>query len=162
MPAVSLWLYRFVTTLLSSALTLSGILYTKTHVTKVEETHNQTTLTISRGVLNARKSIFATNVYTAALLPQYEGVVTPCREKILIFHLCYHSSHHAFLITLTTNSLIKDTQVISTYDLILLTFLEGQIGLTNIRWIGLNGGTSTDKTTWANNPAAEHFIILLF
>ncbi|KAF3384015.1 hypothetical protein DPV78_012942, partial [Talaromyces pinophilus] len=98
-PAASLWLYKFVTTLLSSILTLSGILYTKTNVTKVEESHNKTTLTISRG----------------------------------------------------------DTQVISACGLILLSFLEEQIGLMNIQWIGLNGGISTDKMTLANNPAAEHF-----
>jgi glycine/D-amino acid oxidase-like deaminating enzyme len=60
---------------------LGGMLYTETYVTKVEESHSETTLTTSRGVLHARKVIFATNGYTAALLPQYEGVITPFKGQ---------------------------------------------------------------------------------
>ncbi|KAJ5272350.1 hypothetical protein N7478_007475 [Penicillium angulare] len=80
-PAVSLWPYKLVTGLLEKVLELGGKLYTETYVEKVEELRNYTNLTTSRGSINARKTIFATNAYTAALLPQFEGVITPFKGQ---------------------------------------------------------------------------------
>ncbi|PWY76133.1 FAD dependent oxidoreductase [Aspergillus sclerotioniger CBS 115572] len=80
-PAISLWPYKLVTALLSRVLELGGQLYTETRVTRVEEGSNQTTITTSRGTLTAEKTIFATNAYTAALLPQYEGVIPPFKGQ---------------------------------------------------------------------------------
>lgn len=80
-PAVSLWPYKLVTALLSRVIELGGTLFTETYVTEVEELPGQTKLITSRGVLNAKKTIFATNAYTAALLPQYQGVITPFKGQ---------------------------------------------------------------------------------
>ncbi|KAJ5536009.1 hypothetical protein N7513_009195 [Penicillium frequentans] len=80
-PAVSLWPYKLVTALLSKVVELGGTLFTETCVTEVEELPGQTRLTTSRGVLNAKKTIFATNAYTTALLPQYKGVITPFKGQ---------------------------------------------------------------------------------
>ncbi|KAJ5114145.1 hypothetical protein N7456_002679 [Penicillium angulare] len=80
-PAVSLWPYKLVTGLLARVLELGGKLYTETSVKKVEESAEYTTLTTSRGTIHAKKTIFATNAYTAALLPQFEGVITPFKGQ---------------------------------------------------------------------------------
>ncbi|PYI09232.1 FAD dependent oxidoreductase superfamily [Aspergillus sclerotiicarbonarius CBS 121057] len=79
-PAVSLWPYNLVTSLISRVLELGGQLYTGTRVTSVEGS-SQTTLITSRGTLTAEKTIFATNAYTGALLPEYEGVITPIKGQ---------------------------------------------------------------------------------
>ncbi|KAJ5716661.1 hypothetical protein N7493_008572, partial [Penicillium malachiteum] len=80
-PAVSLWPYKLVTALLARVIELGGKLYTQTCVEKVEESADYTTLKTSRGELKASKTIFATNAYTAALLPQFEGVITPFKGQ---------------------------------------------------------------------------------
>lgn len=79
---MSLWPYKLVTALLSKVLQLGGQLYTETCVTKVkEEDTGETTLTTARGNLRAKKTVFATNAYTAALLPQYEEIITPFKGQ---------------------------------------------------------------------------------
>ncbi|OOF93921.1 hypothetical protein ASPCADRAFT_209176 [Aspergillus carbonarius ITEM 5010] len=80
-PAISLWPYKLVTALLSRVLELGGQLYTGTCVANVEEESGQTTLRTSRGILTAKKTVFATNAYTAALLPEYEGFITPVKGE---------------------------------------------------------------------------------
>ncbi|KAJ5919566.1 hypothetical protein N7454_009401 [Penicillium verhagenii] len=80
-PAASLWPYKLVTALLSRVVEMGGKLFTETYVTEVEELAGHTKLTTSRGALNAKKTIFATNAYTAALLPQYKGVITPFKGQ---------------------------------------------------------------------------------
>lgn len=80
-PAVSLWPYKLVTGLLGKALERGGKIYTNTLVTNVEENIDHTVLKTTRGILKADKTIFATNAYTAALLTQYEGIITPVKGQ---------------------------------------------------------------------------------
>ncbi|KAI0485326.1 FAD dependent oxidoreductase [Xylariaceae sp. FL0804] len=86
-PVCSLWPYKFVTQLLARAMERNPRLnlQTETPVLGVEEQqveddddNDGTTLVLtSRGTVRARKVVFATNGYTAGLLPQYRGVITP-------------------------------------------------------------------------------------
>lgn len=47
------------------------------YVGKGEDGQPETIIRTSRGSVRARKVVFATNAYTAGLLPQYRGVITP-------------------------------------------------------------------------------------
>ncbi|KAI3400623.1 hypothetical protein diail_2335 [Diaporthe ilicicola] len=79
-PACSLWPYKFVTSLLERAMEKNrGLnLQTETPVLSVETMGDGSTLVhTSRGSVKAKKTIFATNAYSAALLPEYRGVITP-------------------------------------------------------------------------------------
>lgn len=76
----SLWPYKFVTVLLERAVAKNpGInIQTETPVLKTQDVSDGTTrVHTSRGTVNSKKVIFATNAYTAALLPEYRGVITP-------------------------------------------------------------------------------------
>ncbi|KAI0201153.1 FAD dependent oxidoreductase [Astrocystis sublimbata] len=84
-PACSLWPYKFVTQLLARTLERNpGLnLQTETPVVEVEyvaqgsDGSPETIIHTPRGSVRAKKVVFATNAYTAGLLPQYEGVITP-------------------------------------------------------------------------------------
>lgn len=79
-PACSLWPYKFVTVLLERAMLKNPKInvQTETPVLKTEDFHDgTTTIHTARGIVNAKKVIFATNAYTAALRPEYRGIITP-------------------------------------------------------------------------------------
>ncbi|KAB2575396.1 hypothetical protein DBV05_g5949 [Lasiodiplodia theobromae] len=82
-PACSLWPYRFVAGLLERAMGRNGGLNVQTGtavvgVEKVEEGEKGGWLVrTERGTVRARKVVFATNAYTAGLLHEYRGVITP-------------------------------------------------------------------------------------
>lgn len=79
-PACSLWPYKFVTGLLERAVSRNpGLnLQTETPVLSVETKEDGSTIVHTRrGSVRAKKVIFATNAYSAALLPEYRGVITP-------------------------------------------------------------------------------------
>ncbi|RWA14901.1 hypothetical protein EKO27_g143 [Xylaria grammica] len=84
-PACSLWPYKFVTQLLARAMERNPALNLQTetpvldaeYIEKGEDGSPETIVHTSRGSVRAKKVVFATNAYTAGLLPQYEGVVTP-------------------------------------------------------------------------------------
>ncbi|KAJ4391252.1 hypothetical protein N0V93_004869 [Gnomoniopsis smithogilvyi] len=79
-PACSLWPYKFVTVLLERAMASNPKInvQTETPVLKTQDTIDGTTkVHTARGMINAKKVIFATNAYTAALLPEYRGIITP-------------------------------------------------------------------------------------
>ncbi|CAJ2512824.1 Uu.00g009430.m01.CDS01 [Anthostomella pinea] len=82
-PACSLWPYKFVTQLLAKAMERYPRLnlQTETAVLGVESSGDGddggSVVETSRGSIRARKVVFATNAYTAGLLPQYKGVITP-------------------------------------------------------------------------------------
>lgn len=86
-PACSFWPYKFVTQLLAKLIERHAVnLQTNTPVCKV--THNPdgtSMLHTHRGVLRARKVIFATNAYTSGLLPQYVSTLVP--TKITATHI---------------------------------------------------------------------------
>lgn len=84
-PACSLWPYRFVAGLLERAMGRNGGLnvQTGTPVVAVEKGEGEgekgwwLVRTEGRGTVRARKVVFATNAYTAGLLHEYRGVITP-------------------------------------------------------------------------------------
>ncbi|KAI0015548.1 FAD dependent oxidoreductase [Xylariomycetidae sp. FL0641] len=79
-PACSLWPYKFVTQLLERAIRRNPRLnlQTNTPVLGVEEKEGgETVVRTPRGDVRTRKVVFATNGYTAGLLRQYQGVITP-------------------------------------------------------------------------------------
>lgn len=79
-PACSLWPYKFVTVLLERAMTRNSKInvQTETPVLKTQDVSGgMTKVHTARGIVKAKKVIFATNAYTAALLPEYRGIITP-------------------------------------------------------------------------------------
>lgn len=82
-PACSFWPYKFVTQLLEKAMDKNPNLnlQTETPVLGIEKAEGgEDALTFvhtDRGSIRARKVVFATNGYTAGLLPQYQGIITP-------------------------------------------------------------------------------------
>ncbi|KAI0454914.1 FAD dependent oxidoreductase [Xylaria acuta] len=84
-PACSLWPYKFVTQLLARTMERNPALNLQTetpvlrveHIEKGRDGSPETLVQTSRGSVRAKKVVFATNGYTAGLLPQYEGVITP-------------------------------------------------------------------------------------
>ncbi|KAI1360107.1 FAD dependent oxidoreductase superfamily protein [Xylaria arbuscula] len=84
-PACSLWPYKFVTQLLARAMERNPGLNLQTetpvfgveYVEQGEDGQPETIIRTPRGSVRAKKVVFATNAYTAGLLPQYKGVITP-------------------------------------------------------------------------------------
>ncbi|KHN96071.1 FAD dependent oxidoreductase [Metarhizium album ARSEF 1941] len=83
-PAISLWPYKFVMGLLARVLKLGASLYTDTPVESVDDSDEpgSVKLSTSRGVIKAKKVIYATNGYTAAILPLYRAVIVPFRGQM--------------------------------------------------------------------------------
>ncbi|CZR66791.1 related to oxidoreductase [Phialocephala subalpina] len=81
-PVLSLWPYKFVTQLLERVLSKgTANLQTNTAVTAIE-THDDDggyTVTTNRGQVKTPIIVFATNGYTAGLLPQYHNIITPTK-----------------------------------------------------------------------------------
>ncbi|KAK8095959.1 FAD dependent oxidoreductase [Apiospora kogelbergensis] len=83
-PACSLWPYKLVTQLLEKAMERNPHLNLQTEtpvlsVEALEEGRSGTIIHTERGSIRAKKAVFATNAYTAGLLPQYRGVINPYR-----------------------------------------------------------------------------------
>ncbi|KAI0134333.1 FAD dependent oxidoreductase-domain-containing protein [Xylariales sp. AK1849] len=96
-PALSLWPYKFVTSLLERVVELGAFLYTDTPVEAVKSTsQGALTLTTPRGATMAKRVIHSTNAYCSALLPQYEGVIVPYRGQNSIL-VPLEKSHHPHL-----------------------------------------------------------------
>lgn len=79
-PACSLWPYKFVTFLLQRAMFKNPKInvQTETPVLQIQDASDgMTKVHTARGTVNAKKVIFATNAYTAGLLPEYRGIITP-------------------------------------------------------------------------------------
>jgi glycine/D-amino acid oxidase-like deaminating enzyme len=77
-----LWPYKLVTSLIRIATDHGLNLQTHTPVTEIADNPTADGLwpvTTSRGVIHARKIIFATNAYTGALAPQYAKAIVPCK-----------------------------------------------------------------------------------
>ncbi|VUC29997.1 unnamed protein product [Clonostachys rosea] len=81
-PAAHLWPYKLVMHLLSRVVSKGVNLQTRTPVTSVSETPDEDgawAVTTSRGIIKAKKVVFATNAYTAYIAPQYSDRIVPCR-----------------------------------------------------------------------------------
>ncbi|KAJ5972980.1 uncharacterized protein N7479_002898 [Penicillium vulpinum] len=80
--AAHLWPYKLITHLIRIAVFRGLNLQTNTPVSEIAETPNADgswSVTTSRGVINARKVILATNAYTSALAPEYSKAIIPCK-----------------------------------------------------------------------------------
>ncbi|RDW59036.1 hypothetical protein BP5796_11960 [Coleophoma crateriformis] len=81
-PAAHLWPYKLVMHLLSRVVARGVNLQTTTPVTSVSDAPDADgswVVTTSRGTIRAKKVVFATNAYTAYILPQYSNKIIPCR-----------------------------------------------------------------------------------
>ncbi|KAL4985439.1 FAD dependent oxidoreductase-domain-containing protein [Aspergillus falconensis] len=76
-----LWPYKLIMHLLQKAVDKGVNLQTHTPVVSISPTESGAgyTLQTPRGVLRAKKLIFATNGYTSSLLPQYKEAIVPVR-----------------------------------------------------------------------------------
>jgi len=129
-----------------------GKLYTDTCVIKVEELPDQTRLSTTRGILQAQKTVFASNAYTATLLPQYDAVITPVKGQI---------SH-------LSPEMRPAEDLKNTYNLhfkegpdYLVPRPDGTLILGGAKWTFVNDRekwwNNIDDTTLVNDEATAHF-----
>ncbi|KAJ5505030.1 hypothetical protein N7463_007904 [Penicillium fimorum] len=81
-PTGHLWPYKLVAHLIRVAVSHGLNLQTNTPVSEIGECPNADgswPVTTSRGVINARKIILATNAFTSALAPEYFKAIIPCK-----------------------------------------------------------------------------------
>lgn len=77
-----LWPYKFVMHLLGCAIAKGLNLQTHTpvtHVTSSPDAHGCYAVTTPRGTIITKKVIFASNAFTAGILPEYSQKIVPCR-----------------------------------------------------------------------------------
>ena len=80
--AAHLWPYKFVTHLLALAVAKGLNLQTHTPVTHVSSTADDDgryVVATPRGTIAAKKVVFASNGFTAGILPEYSQKIVPCR-----------------------------------------------------------------------------------
>ncbi|ESK88477.1 fad dependent oxidoreductase [Moniliophthora roreri MCA 2997] len=81
-PAGSLWPYKFVAHLLNICIKDYGLnLQTNTTVRSVIQDSERWTLKTDRGDIHADKVVYATNAWTATLLPEFLGGIVPNRGQ---------------------------------------------------------------------------------
>lgn len=77
--AASVWPFKMVMGLLKKVLARGANLQTNTPVQSIEKYGNNWILRTERGTVKAKKVVVTTNAYTSALLPEFEGKITPAR-----------------------------------------------------------------------------------
>lgn len=79
--ALQLWPYKFVTGLLARLIERSSInVQTYTRVTSVTQSYDGcSVVSTSRGSIQAKKVVFATNGYTTGLLPEFAKKIVPVK-----------------------------------------------------------------------------------
>jgi len=103
-PILSLWPYKFVTQLLERVLSKGNAnLQTNTAVTAIETDDDDGGYTVNtnRGQVKTPIIVFATNGYTAGLLPQYRNIITP--TKATASHITVPLDQHAPYLSNTYN-----------------------------------------------------------
>ncbi|OJZ81905.1 hypothetical protein ASPFODRAFT_51593 [Aspergillus luchuensis CBS 106.47] len=76
----TLWPYKFILGLLSKIIKSPQLnVQTHTPVTSITTEDNIHTISTPRGTLRAGKLVYATNAYTAGLLPEYSANIIPCK-----------------------------------------------------------------------------------
>ncbi|CAK42994.1 hypothetical protein CBS115989_54 [Aspergillus niger] len=76
----TLWPYKFILGLLSKIIKFPQLnVQTYTPVTSITSEDNINIISTPRGSLRARKIVYATNAYTAGLLPEYSANIIPCK-----------------------------------------------------------------------------------
>lgn len=109
-PVLSLWPYKFVTQLLERVLSTGNAnLQTNTPVNTIEtDDKGGYTLHTPRGKVKTPTIVFATNGYTAGLLPRYRNVITP--TKATASHITVPPGRYAPYLSNTYNiRYTKDT-----------------------------------------------------
>ncbi|KAH9904703.1 FAD dependent oxidoreductase [Xylariomycetidae sp. FL2044] len=84
-PAATVWPYKAIMHILSVAVSRGVNLQTHTPVHRISvaaDDEGYWTLSTPRGATKAREVVFATNAYTAGLLPQYEDLIYPARGTV--------------------------------------------------------------------------------
>lgn len=80
--AAHLWPYKFIMHLLALAVAKGLNLQTHTpvtHVTSTPDADGRYTVSTPRGTIAAKKVVFASNGFTAGILPEYSQKIVPCR-----------------------------------------------------------------------------------
>lgn len=80
--AAHLWPYKFIMNLLGLAVAKGLNLQTHTpvtHVTSTPDGGERYAVTTPRGIITAKKVVFASNGFTAGILPEYSQKIVPCR-----------------------------------------------------------------------------------
>lgn len=97
--------------LLEQIVHLGGSLYTETPVHSIQNISTSATkLVTSRGICTAKKVVFATNGYSAGILPQFHNVIVPVRGQAA--HLVPNwGPHHGFHPVTTYNLFYDGTSV---------------------------------------------------
>ena len=154
--AAHLWPYKFILHLLGFAVAKGLNLQTHTlvtHVTSTADGHGYHTVTTPRGSIKARKIVFASNGFTAGLLPEYSRKIVPCRG--ICCRIVTPDLNKAPYLN-TTYSLRTDPGM---YDY-LIPRVDGSIIVG-----GAKAAMSKDKSVWYDNiddneliePAKEYF-----
>ncbi|OTB06112.1 hypothetical protein M426DRAFT_259528 [Hypoxylon sp. CI-4A] len=84
-PAWTVWPYKLVMHLLEAAASQGANLQTHTRVHGISDTSDKDgywTVSTARGAVKAKKVLFATNAYTAGLLPEYDDAVYAARINV--------------------------------------------------------------------------------
>ena len=123
----------------------------------MEEVSDHTVLTTSRGQLKAKKTVFATNAYTTALLPQFGGIIVPFKGQ---------NSHLAPTASFKPPKVLDHTYNLhfnQKYANYLNPRPDNGIVLGGAKWTYENQielkqwWNTTDDTTLINDAATEHF-----
>ncbi|KAL5603974.1 hypothetical protein FOVSG1_006724 [Fusarium oxysporum f. sp. vasinfectum] len=148
--AAHMWPYKLILHLLSKAIDAGVNLQTHTPVTAVTKTPDQEgylTLTTPRGTVRARKIVYATNGYTASVLPEFVHKIVPVRG------ICSHIKPGKTPAPLLSNSYIirwSDTE----YEY-LIPRLDGSIIVGGARSVYYH-----DLQSWYNNVNDDRLIEL--
>ncbi|KXJ85425.1 FAD dependent oxidoreductase [Microdochium bolleyi] len=102
-PAAHLWPYKLVMHLLQNAVGKGANLQTHTPVAHVSESPDPSTgrwlvTTVERGIIAAKKVLFATNGYTAGVAPQFKDHIVPVRGicgRIVVPGSSAEGEHHS-------------------------------------------------------------------
>lgn len=103
-PVLSLWPYKLVTQLLERVLSKGNAnLQTNTPVIAIETDGDDEEYTVNtnRGQVKTPIIVFATNGYTAGLLPQYDNIITP--TKVTASHISVPPGQHTPYLSNTHN-----------------------------------------------------------
>lgn len=80
--AAHIWPYKFIMHLLATCVAKGLNLQTHTPVTNVSSEHDfdgWTTVSTTRGIIKAKKVVFASHGFTAGMLPEYIDKIIPCK-----------------------------------------------------------------------------------
>ena len=147
--AAHLWPYKFVMHLLSLAVARGLNLQTHTpvtHVTSTPDANGCYSVTTPRGTIAAKKVVFASNGFTAGILPEYAQKIVPCRG--LCSRIVTPDPNKAPFLN---NTYCLQRPGHGMYDY-LIPRVDGSI------IVGGAKSTMSDKSVWYDNPNDNELI----